>query len=225
MDDEPDFADMTATFLEREHSQMTVRTTTNPEEGRRIVADADIDCIVSDYDMPHATGIEFLETIRDTYPDLPFILYTGKGSEEVAADAISAGVTDYLQKDTGNDQYKILANRIKNAVTARRSAVEAEQSRYRLEQILKTVPSCVVQLNYDGEFVFANDRAVEVLGLERSDLTSRAYNDPNGRSETSTASRFRTTSSRSDRCEIQVIHCTGSDTPSSGPTARRKSCS
>ncbi|WP_153952675.1 PAS domain S-box protein [Halosegnis longus] len=178
VDDEPDFADMTATFLEREHSQMTVRTTTNPEEGRRIVADADIDCIVSDYDMPHATGIEFLETIRDTYPDLPFILYTGKGSEEVAADAISAGVTDYLQKDTGNDQYKILANRIKNAVTARRSAVEAEQSRYRLEQILKTVPSCVVQLNYDGEFVFANDRAVEVLGLERSDLTSRAYNDP-----------------------------------------------
>ena len=178
VDDEPGFADMTATFLEREHHQISVRTTTNPEEGKEIVADADIDCIVSDYDMPQTTGIEFLEAIRGEHPDLPFILYTGKGSEEVAADAISADVTDYLQKESGNEQYKILANRIKNAVAAQRSATEAEQTRYRLEQILKTVPSCVVQLNYEGEFVFANDRAVEVLGLERSALTDRAYNDP-----------------------------------------------
>lgn len=50
------------------------------------------------YDMPRQTGIEFLETVREEYPGLPFILYTGKGSEEVAADAISAGVFDYLQK-------------------------------------------------------------------------------------------------------------------------------
>jgi PAS domain S-box-containing protein len=178
VDDEPDFADMTATFLEREDDRITVRTATGPEEGLRIVADSDIDCIVSDYDMPHSNGIEFLETIREKHPELPFILYTGKGSEEVAAEAISAGVTDYLQKEGGSDQYKILANRIKNAVSAQRSAAEAEQSRYRLEKILQTVPSCVVQLTPEGEFAFANDRAVEVLGLERAELKSRAYNDP-----------------------------------------------
>ena len=178
VDDEPGFADMTGTFLEREDPRLTVRTATTPDEGLRIVADSDIDCVVSDYNMPQSNGIEFLKTVRGKHPELPFILYTGKGSEEVAAEAISAGVTDYLQKRSGNEQYKILANRIKNAVLARRSAAEAKQSRYRLEQILKTVPSCVVQLNYEGEFAFANDRAVEVLGLERSDLTSRAYNDP-----------------------------------------------
>ena len=178
VDDEPDFVDMAATFLEREDDRITVRSATGPDEGLQIVADSDIDCIVSDYDMPRTNGIEFLETIRQKHPELPFILYTGKGSEEVAAEAISAGVTDYLQKESGTDQYTILANRIKNAVAARRSASEAEQSQYRLEQILKTVPSCVVQLDYEGEFVFANDRAVEVLGLERTDLKNRAYNDP-----------------------------------------------
>lgn len=46
--------------------------------------------------MPGQNGIEFLETVCETYPYLPFILYTGKGSEEVASDAITAGVTDYL---------------------------------------------------------------------------------------------------------------------------------
>ena len=42
--------------------------------------------------MPEMNGIEFLETVRGTYPELPFILFTGKGSEQVASDAIAAGV-------------------------------------------------------------------------------------------------------------------------------------
>ena len=106
------------------------------------------------------------------------MLFTGKGSEEIASDAISAGVTDYLQKESGTDQYAILANRITNAVSARRATTEADRTRYRLQQILKTVPACIVQLDYEGNFTFTNDRAIEVLGLERSDVTRRAYNDP-----------------------------------------------
>lgn len=48
--------------------------------------------------MPTANGLEFLESVRDRYPAIPFILYTGKGSEEIASDAISAGITDYVHK-------------------------------------------------------------------------------------------------------------------------------
>jgi len=55
-----------------------------------ILANQGVDCIVSDYDMPRTNGIEFLEAVRDQHPELPFILYTGKGSEEVAGEAISA---------------------------------------------------------------------------------------------------------------------------------------
>jgi len=178
VDDEPDFADLTAAFLEQADDRFVVHTATTPDDGLDFLADHEVDCVVSDHDMPGWTGIEFLEAVRDRYPDLPFILYTGKGSEEVASDAISAGVTDYLQKGSGSDQYELLANRIRNAVSARRTAIDADQRRHRLEQILKTVPSCVVQLDHEGRFVFANDRAVEILGLAESDLTDRAYNDP-----------------------------------------------
>ncbi len=178
VDDEPDFADLAAELLQRADDRLTVHTATHPDDGFELLADRNIDCVVSDYDMPGRNGIEFLEAVRDRYPNLPFILYTGKGSEEVASDAISAGVTDYLQKGTGTDQYDLLANRIRNAVSARRAAVDAEQRRHRLGQILKTVPSCVVQLDHEGRFVFANDRAVAVLGLTESALTNRTYNDP-----------------------------------------------
>jgi CheY-like chemotaxis protein len=77
--------------------------------------------------MPGKDGIEFLQAVREAYPDLPFVLFTGKGSEAVASDAISAGVTDYLQKQSGTEQYELLVNRIRNAVQARREAERADR--------------------------------------------------------------------------------------------------
>jgi PAS domain S-box-containing protein len=181
IDDKPSFAELTATYLEKESDRFNVETVTSASEGLKRITDRPPDCVVSDYEMPGQDGIELLESVREEYPDLPFILYTGKGSEEVAAEAISAGVTDYLQKDTGTGQYTVLANRIRNAVSARQSAIEANRRRHRLEQILKTVPGCVVQLNADGQFVFANERAEEVFGLTSDELTDRSYNDPEWR--------------------------------------------
>ena len=178
VDDEPDFVDMTATFLERKKDQIVVETATRATEGLELLKQDSHDCVVSDYEMPETDGIEFLESVRESRPTLPFILFTGKGSEEIASEAISAGVTDYLQKGSGTEQYTVLANRIENVVSARQWKREAESRNHRLEQILKTVPACVVQINYEGEFVFANDRAKEVLGLEPNEVSERTYNDP-----------------------------------------------
>ena len=121
VDDEPDFAEVAATFIERVDDRLTVATESNVAEGLERLSQIPFDCIVSDHDMPGRSGIDFLEAVRHKYPDLPFILYTGKGSEEIASDAISAGVTDYLQKEGGTDQYTVLANRIVNASEAYRA--------------------------------------------------------------------------------------------------------
>ncbi|MFB6197457.1 MAG: response regulator, partial [Halobacteriaceae archaeon] len=108
VNDEPTFAEMMATFLEREHEKFNINSVTSADEGIDFLAEHEVDCIVSDYDMPGTDGIEFLEEVREEYTDLPFILFTGKGSEEVASEAISAGVTDYLQKEGGSEQYELL---------------------------------------------------------------------------------------------------------------------
>ncbi|GAB6878503.1 hypothetical protein JCM17823_07770 [Halorubrum gandharaense] len=135
VDDEPDFAEMAAASLEREDERFVVDTATSAGSGLDRLNETDFDCVVSDYDMPGENGIEFLKAVRDNVPDLPFILFTGKGSEEVASEAISAGVTDYLQKGTGTDQYTVLANRVTNAVEKWRAEREAERTRTRLEAI------------------------------------------------------------------------------------------
>ncbi|CCQ32856.1 PhoR protein [Halorhabdus tiamatea SARL4B] len=124
VDDEPDLAALTAEMLERD-GQITVETATSASEGLDLLAEGHFDCLVSDYAMPGMDGIEFLEAVRVESPDLPFILYTGKGSEEVASEAITAGATDYLQKGGGTEQYDLLANRIYNAVSQYRSQQRA----------------------------------------------------------------------------------------------------
>jgi len=176
VDDEPDLAALTGDFLKREDERFTVETAANVSEGLERLANGDFDCIVSDYDMPGQSGIEFLETVRTDYPDLPFILFTGKGSEEVASDAISAGVTDYLQKETGTDQYTVLANRIINAVEHYRSRRMVQRSESRLREIVDSLPHLLYVVDEDGQFLLVNEAqaafhetAVDVL--EGKDLT------------------------------------------------------
>lgn len=125
IDDEPGFAELVAELLQEEHDRLEPIPETNPEAGLQRLSDDDIDCIVCDYDMPDLDGIAVLESVRNDDPQLPFILFTGKGSEEVASEALSMGATDYLRKDHGTEQFELLSNRIINAVEAYRSQQQA----------------------------------------------------------------------------------------------------
>ncbi|MFB6228865.1 MAG: PAS domain S-box protein [Halobacteriales archaeon] len=127
VDDDPSFGELAKTFLERENDRFAVETVTGADAGLERISDGQPDCIVSDYDMSGMDGLEFLQAVRETHPDLPFILFTGKGSEEVASDAIAAGVTDYIRKGGGSERYELLANRIENAVESRREAKRADR--------------------------------------------------------------------------------------------------
>ncbi|MFB6219088.1 MAG: response regulator, partial [Halobacteriaceae archaeon] len=98
VDDDAAFADLVATYLERVDDAITVETCTDATEAPDRIAAGEFDCVVSDYDMPGMDGLELLDAVSADHPDLPFVLFTGKGSEEIASEAISAGVTDYLQK-------------------------------------------------------------------------------------------------------------------------------
>ncbi|WP_134669992.1 hybrid sensor histidine kinase/response regulator [Halorussus marinus] len=166
VDDDADFAALVARFLEREDECLSVVTEPDAAAGLDRLGDTDVDCIVSDYDMPGRNGIEFLEAVRERDPDVPFVLFTGKGSEEIASEAISAGVTDYLQKETGTDQYAILANRIRNAVDRTR----AERERRRHLDAIETAREGISILDDDGRFTYVNQAYADLYGYEPDEL-------------------------------------------------------
>lgn len=164
--------------LEGVRSQFQIKTSIGAVPALQALTNDNYDCLVSAYELPDSTGLELLEQVRNNYDKTPFILLTKHRDQSVVSDAITRGVTDCLQQAEDTSQYKRIANRISSVVATHRTVLEATEERHRFEQVLKTVPSCVVQLNRDGRFIFANDRAETVLGLEKDELVGRGYNDP-----------------------------------------------
>ncbi|WP_276275956.1 PAS domain-containing response regulator [Haloarcula regularis] len=138
---------------------------TNAQEGLDRLERDSVDCVVSDYDMPGTDGLEFLELVRDEYPEMPFILYTGKGSETIASEAISAGVTDYLQKGRGVDQYTVLANRITNAVERRRSLAALQKSEAHLARAQQIAGLGSWTWDIETDVLYWSDQIYRIAGV------------------------------------------------------------
>jgi CheY-like chemotaxis protein len=121
VDDDSHDLEMAEVFLKEQSNRFSITSVLSASEALDILDQRDgdtgsFDCVVSDYRMPGIDGLEFLSKIRDDYPELPFILYTGQGSKKVVKQAILDDVTDYVEKDVGREQYEVLAERIQKAV-------------------------------------------------------------------------------------------------------------
>jgi len=183
VDDEPGLAELVGTHLERADERLTTVAVTSAAAAFDALDTMAVDCIVSDYELPETDGIELLEAVRADDPTLPFVLFTGRGSEELASRAISAGVTDYLRKEPGTEQYALLARQVVHAVerVRARRAVDTAEERRRI--ILEGAPDSIVVL-VEGEIVYANPVAVASAGAAgEADLVGRSIDAfaPNGR--------------------------------------------
>ncbi len=132
VDDEPDLLLLAKAFLE-ENGEFIVDTFKSAEEMLKSETNSIIDVIISDYQMPGTNGIEFLKKIRALFGDIPFILFTGRGREEIVIEAINNGADFYLQK--GGDpvsQFAELAHKV-------RKAAERKKGLTRLSRINETL--------------------------------------------------------------------------------------
>ncbi|CCQ36192.1 receiver box response regulator [Natronomonas moolapensis 8.8.11] len=139
VDDDPSLADLMASQLADIGDRFSIRVETDPSDALEAVETGRFDCVVSDHHMPRMTGLELLRYVREMDPDLPFILFTARGSEEIASEAVSEGVTDYFRKRRGSDQWHVLANRIENAAARYRAEEAVQRRESALRELARTV--------------------------------------------------------------------------------------
>jgi len=122
VDDEEVILELTALLLRKRGFDVLLAR--NGEECIRVVAEQSPSLVLLDYMMPVMNGLDALKQIKINFPDTYVIMFTGKGSEEVAVELMKAGASDYLQKPFSN---KNLQDRIDSILAIRNVELENHQ--------------------------------------------------------------------------------------------------
>ncbi len=178
VDDEPALLELCKMFLE-ESGELSVETIDSASAALVLLKKEPFDVIVSDYLMPGMDGIRFLAEVRAHVGNIPFILFTGKGREEIVIKAIENGADFYLQKG-GHPaaQFAELVQKIRAAVERRNSDNALKKSENRYRSLVDTMHDCVAvyQAVADGDdFVFLDfNHAAEIAeNITRQEVIGR----------------------------------------------------
>ncbi len=140
------------------------------------------DIVVSDYKLPGMTGLDLIREIIVANIRLPSMLITGVGSENLAVDALKAGVDDYIIKDVEGGYLKLLPVVIPDVIfnfqnrIARIKAEEAlKESEERYRSIVENARELIWRQDIDGKFVFFNKYTEKLTGQKSSDWQCKHY--------------------------------------------------
>ncbi|MFB6137606.1 MAG: GAF domain-containing protein [Halobacteriaceae archaeon] len=166
VDDDPEVLGLLREWLDRSDHEFAVETTTDPTAALERFRAEPVDCVVSDYQMPEMTGVDLLRAVREVDPEVPFVLFTGHGSEAVASEAINAGVTRYVTKDLDRAGAARLVDAVTDALRTARHRAAIREELGPLSVALGEIPDVVVVTDTLGHPVYWNEAAASVTGYD-----------------------------------------------------------
>ncbi|MFW6142333.1 MAG: PAS domain S-box protein [Candidatus Saliniplasma sp.] len=177
VDDERTLLKQAKIFLEREDVKFDVDAAVSVDEALKMIEVGDYDVIVSDYKMPKTDGLEFLKVIREERgSDIPFIMFTGRGREEVAISALNLGVDRYISKiGEPETQYGLLADAIKQEIR-HHTVMEEKESHMKELKFMNDVMTEVNKMKHPDkicEYV-----AEKIYSLNRDDYVTVSFYNP-----------------------------------------------
>lgn len=174
VDDETELLELSRLFLEAT-GEFSVTTAESAESALRLLETTTFDIILSDYLMPEMDGIVFLKTIHSRAITTPFILFTGRGREEIVIEAINNGADFYIQK--GGEvkaQFSELAHKIRHAVMRRKAETALAESRDYLNQIFSSVKAGIMVVDAATHTIIdINPTAANLIGLPKGDIIGK----------------------------------------------------
>jgi len=173
VDDETSLLEVTKIYIERS-GEFSVDTTPSALTALMIMDTRMYDAIISDYQMPEMDGIEFLKKVRSSGNSIPFIIFTGKGREEVVIEALNAGADFYIQK--GGDprsQFTELAHKVRQAVQQRSADMRIRDLEQRETDILNFLPDATFAIERTGHVIAWNKAVEEMTGIPAAGMLGR----------------------------------------------------
>lgn len=146
------------------------------------IVEGQYDLVLSDFNILGFTGMQVLEMVKKRAPDTPVIIVTGTGSEEIAAEAIKGGASDYVIKSPNH--IRRLPHTIQAALDAQRLRKERQKARDELRASEQTYRAlfehandAIFILDLNGIHTAANQKAADMLGYEPGELIGMSFRD------------------------------------------------
>ncbi|HUU78239.1 MAG TPA: response regulator [candidate division Zixibacteria bacterium] len=175
VDDEQDLLDATKLFLEIMEPKFNIDLALTVQEALTKINQEPYDVIISDYQMPDLDGLEFLTIIREREQDTPFIIFTGRGREEVAIRALNLGADYYLQK--GGDpksQFRELVNLIEKSIDRRETKTALMKSEEKFSKAFQygLNANAIIRIR-DLIFLDINENFSKLLDYSREEIVNK----------------------------------------------------
>ena len=169
VDDEPSLLDIGRIFLEQS-GDLKVTTAVSAADAIRLLEQERFDVIISDYQMPEKDGIQLLVEVRTRFGPVPFILFTGKGREEVVIQAINSGADFYLQKGGEPDaQFAELSHKVRQSASRKRAEDSLRESEEKYRHLIEHSEEAIVVVQ-NGMVKLANHKTIEFTGYSEQEL-------------------------------------------------------
>jgi len=173
VDDEETLLEVGKLFIERSGA-FHVTTCNNPLKALELLTYNSFDAIVSDYEMPDMNGIQLLKQVRRTGNQIPFIIFTGRGREEVVIAALNEGADFYIQKGGENrSQFAELVHKITVSIQRQEVLLALQESEKKLSNILAALPYATFAIDTDHRVIAWNKMMEQITGISESEIIGK----------------------------------------------------
>jgi PAS domain S-box-containing protein len=151
-----------------------VDAATSVDEATEKMKREEYDAVVSEYRIPGKDGLQFLNELRASGNSIPFIIFTGKGGEEVAVRALNLGADQYLSKtDDPETAYSGLAQAIRSTVDREKAEQALRTSEEKFRNIVENSQDVIMLTRPDGVIAYLSPACSRVLEYEPAELVDR----------------------------------------------------
>ena len=129
-------------------------------EGKDILGSNRFDVVVMDYSLGDGTALDLFE---DVNPDIPIVVATGSGNEDIAVEAMKAGCTDYIVKDPLRNYLKILPATVNKAIKSKmmekelkRYQEQLKESEEKYRSLVNSMKDVIVRISPSGKLLYVS---------------------------------------------------------------------
>ena len=175
VDDSPDDRLLVIREIQRQFPNVEIHEVPTLEKFYEALEADQFDFVITDYELNWTTGLDILRTVKAHDPERPIVMFTNSGTQEIAVEAMKAGLDDYVLKSPKH--FIRLSQAVRTVWENAQARQKAAQLELRLQFLLNELNVGVFRATVDGRLLEASDGFYKLLGLSSFEDAQRFFQE------------------------------------------------